>query len=296
MSMPFCQVSRLTTQKIGLSSWTRPKRSSTAFLLAARLFSVFCEYLAFRCASVCGSQMSTSMPLTMPWRSAARSDDQPVEPHAEIRRADLLRIGRADRGDRPGSLQPGLQDSRRRHNIRRRRGSSPPPAGRVRQKCRRRTGPGRRGCARSSPTASPPPRRSACRRASSPPASHAHARRPARSRRSRRPRCPPPAKLSAAKRRQLSGQSAPVGIAIRSAGAVEEMRRVEHEQVEAGRPWPPGSKPCRHAATDSGAAACSCLTAFITCGIAGDRASSSPRPAWPARPAGRRSRRPARRS
>ena len=43
-----------------------------------------------------------------------------------------------------------------------------------------------------------------------------------------------PAWLSAAKRRQLSGQSAPVGVAVGTAGPVEEMRRVEHEQVEPG--------------------------------------------------------------
>ena len=47
-------------------------------------------------------------------------------------------------------------------------------------------------------------------------------------------RCRAPTWLSAAKRRQLSGQSAPVGIAIGTAGPVEEMRRIEHEQVEPG--------------------------------------------------------------
>ena len=45
----------------------------------------------------------------------------------------------------------------------------------------------------------------------------------------RRPR------LSAAKRRQLSGQSAPVGTAIGTARPVEEMRRIEHEEVEPGK-------------------------------------------------------------
>ena len=51
------------------------------------------------------------MPLTMPCRRSPRLRDQPVEPHAELGRADFLGIGRADRGDRAGRLQPGLEEA-----------------------------------------------------------------------------------------------------------------------------------------------------------------------------------------
>ena len=207
-------------------------------------------------------------------------------------------IGRADRGDRPGRLQAGLQeadaavifDAVERHGL--------PAAGRARRKMPAANWPWKaRLWTVITDRHADAPGRSADRPASAPPASHGHGRGRAGSRRSRRRRCRRRRWHSAAKRRQLSGQSAPVGVAIGAAGAVEEMRRVEHEQVEPGdlgraaaRAWPPLQ--ARH--TVQHAAASAELPSSPPDSRAPACASSTP--CRPAPAAARRRRRPGRRS
>ena len=69
-----------------------PKRSSTRLAVGGarlqRLGGVRSRRGAGRSR---GFQTSVSMPLTMPCRSVGARAEQPVEPHAELRRADLLR-------------------------------------------------------------------------------------------------------------------------------------------------------------------------------------------------------------
>ena len=159
------------------SSCSRPKRSSSARLLAARPASVFALIGARPDGRRSpGSRSTTSMPLTMPVRVGRAQIEQPVEPHAEVRRADLLGIGGADRGDRARRLQPGLEeadaaiifDAVERHGA--------AAAARAAERRSPETGPGRRGCAPSSPSGRAAAGHSADRRASSPPASHGRGR------------------------------------------------------------------------------------------------------------------------
>ncbi|MCY1244619.1 hypothetical protein D9M72_577080 [compost metagenome] len=79
-SMPFCQVSRLMTQKIGPLPCSSPKRSSSARRLAVRCFNA----VALKCRAISGSlagfQTSASMPLTMPERSETLLLSRPSRP------------------------------------------------------------------------------------------------------------------------------------------------------------------------------------------------------------------------
>jgi hypothetical protein len=98
--MPFCQVSRLTTHRSGLSSCTRPKRSSTAFLFLPRLFSVWPNKVFTRCVRLRVPHVDVDA-VDDAVQVGARSEINPSSPMPNSGRADFLRIGRADGGDRP---------------------------------------------------------------------------------------------------------------------------------------------------------------------------------------------------
>ncbi len=51
------------------------------------------------------------MPLRMPVQHIGARLQQALEPHAIGRGADFVRVGRADRGQRIGGLQPGLEEA-----------------------------------------------------------------------------------------------------------------------------------------------------------------------------------------
>ena len=122
-----------------------------------------------------------------------------------------------------------------------------------------------------------PPRRSADRRARAPPASRGRGRLRPERRRSRRGRCPPPTRASAAKRCAVVGPVVAVGAEIGIAGAVEEMRRVEHEQVEPGRLAGERRAPARRRDRRTRAPASASASLAITAGIARERACASRR-------------------
>ncbi len=152
-SRPFCQVSRLTTPNSGASgSAARPRRACRAALLAARAGQVLGgEPRRGISLSVAGSQTvivdaveDAAQPIR---RAAAAARPGPCRLPA----CGFRRVGRRDRGDPVGEAQPGLQvadvavifDAVDAERPRRQaeRGQQRRPG----------TGPGRRGCARSSP-------------------------------------------------------------------------------------------------------------------------------------------------
>ena len=108
--MPFCQVSRLTTQKqravVVLEAEALLDRARG---WRARRFSVL-RRSSWRRARVGRRVPDVGVDAVDDAVQIGRARaDQAVEAHAEFRRADLLRIGRADRGDRVGACSPALR-------------------------------------------------------------------------------------------------------------------------------------------------------------------------------------------
>ena len=111
MSMPFCQVRRLTTH----GECRRPPRGRSAFPLRA-CWRGGCSG-SWPCRwRQCpghrpGSRPSVSMPLTMPLSTASARPQQAIETHAIVRRADFLGIGGADGRDGIGGCQTTLEEA-----------------------------------------------------------------------------------------------------------------------------------------------------------------------------------------
>ena len=229
-SMPFCQVRRLTTPKSRRVVGARGRSAARAPACWRRGRDRLRIVGRGRCGSVAGSQTSVSMPLTMPDSTSARAREQPVEAHAGLGRADLLRHRSGDTVVmRSASCRPAFRkpiaavifDAVEREGS----GGSPScrsAAGNWPWKARLWTvitvaGPRPAGVMRDRP-------------ARAPPASHGHGRHraeaatsPGRSRRR-------PAQRGEAPRscRANPGRRGQIGIAR----AIEEVRGIEHDDVE----------------------------------------------------------------
>ncbi len=191
--MPFCQVSRLTTPKSGaVGSASRPQpRLQRRLVRGARGEALASKRGGEVRVASPGSRRSSSMPLQDAGEHAGALAQQPVEAHAELRRADLRGVGRRDGGDAVGEREPGLQEADGAVVLDAVERRAPAAAGRAAASSAPGTGPGRRGCAPSSPCAGAARPGSAGRRARARPASRARGRCRAARRRRRRRRSPP---------------------------------------------------------------------------------------------------------
>ena len=129
-SIPFCQVSRLTTMASGPGTSPRPNSSISAARFSALAFERSRRNRVVICRVVVGrpDRLVDAVQDAAADRVGARGD-HPLEPHAEFRPHQLLGIGRRHGGDRVGRAPARPSASRYCRGTRRGRGARRARAG-----------------------------------------------------------------------------------------------------------------------------------------------------------------------